>query len=98
MFMQKTVWSEATFTVKRTGTEPAIANVRVGVCRASESRIEVGPTDSAPLMDPALRWAADLCKARRARVVVETQTKLHTGAFAGTYARLLLRNLTEQVV
>jgi hypothetical protein len=97
MFMQKAAWSEATFTVKRNGTEPAIATVKVGVCRALERRIEVGPRDSAPLMDPALRWAADVCKERRARVVVETQTELHTGAFAGTYARFLLRDLMERV-
>lgn len=95
--MRKIAWSEATFTVKQNGTEPAIATVKVGVCRALESRIQVGPRDSAPLMDLALRWAADVCKARRAGVVVEAQTKLQTGAFAGTHDRFILRDLTERV-
>jgi uncharacterized protein YlaI len=49
------------------------------------------------MLSPAPRWAAYLCKACRAEVAVETLTELHTGAFAGTYARCLLRDLIERM-
>lgn len=95
--MLKTAWNEAKFSVKRGEAELATIFVKGSACRELESWIEVGSNSGAPTLSPALRWAADVCKARRVRVAVETQTELHTLALGGTHARCLLRDLVERV-
>lgn len=95
--MHKTAWSEATFTVKGDGAEPATDTVKDRVRRALENQFEAGPNDEALMLNPTPRWAADLYKAHSSGVAVETLTELYAGAFPRTYARYHRRNLMERV-
>lgn len=95
--MQNTEWNEVTYRVMSEGAEPATVTVKGRVRWALEALIEAGQRGCTPILNPAPRWAAYVHKLRRAGVNVETLTEPHTGAFAGTHARYVLRVLVERV-
>ena len=96
--MNKADWNKAAFVIKRDGAEVTIITAKGRMRWALECLIKAVHKGCTTILNPAPRRAAYVYKLRYAEVAVETITEQHAGAFAGTHARYVLRDLVERVV
>ena len=59
---------------------------------AAKELVLAGEKGCTPIDNPAPRWSGYILKLRKAGLLVETINEAHTGQFAGSHARYVLRS------
>lgn len=85
-------WNSAEFIIRNTGDAPFQITVTGRERWALECLMAAGDTGCKPIETPGPRWSAYVFDLRVIGHDIETINEAHSGPFAGTHARYVLRS------